>query len=180
MTFRRVSLTYVTKRFTISSNVLQEMALEKHATARSVQHQACAISPMSSTLPRAPALLGKDCIGMKARKLHDSAKEHVLCAWPRKKRWQKALGEHYRDCHAEVDSPSITFKIIEHQPDLLRLHIDEAILNRPYFPRPRKYRRLFSETTYWPRRSRGQYHEENNQAGIFSRPRDIRVLSQED
>ena len=38
---------------------------------------------------------------------------------------------------------------------------------RPYFPRPRKYRRLFSEPTYWPRRSRGQYGEGNNQAGIF-------------
>ena len=30
-------------------------------------------------------------------------------------------------------------------------------INRPYFSRPRKYRRLFSEPTYWPRRSRGQY-----------------------
>ena len=37
---------------------------------------------------------------------------------------------------------------------------------RPYFPRPRKYRRLFSEPIYWPRRSRSQYGEENNQ-GIF-------------
>ena len=40
-------------------------------------------------------------------------------------------------------------------------------INRPYFSRPRKYRRLFSEPTYWPRRSRGQYGEGNNQAGIF-------------
>ena len=40
-------------------------------------------------------------------------------------------------------------------------------INRPYFWRPRKYRRLFSEPTYWPRRSRGQYGEGNNQAGIF-------------
>ena len=40
-------------------------------------------------------------------------------------------------------------------------------LNRPYFLRPRKYRRLFSEPTYWPRRSRGQYGVENNQACIF-------------
>ena len=38
---------------------------------------------------------------------------------------------------------------------------------RPYFSKPRKYRRLFSEPTYWPRRSRGQYGEGNNQAGIF-------------
>ena len=40
-------------------------------------------------------------------------------------------------------------------------------LDRPYFSKPRKYRRLFSEPTYWPRRSRGQYGEGNNQAGIF-------------
>ena len=40
-------------------------------------------------------------------------------------------------------------------------------LNRPYFLRPRKYRRLVSEPTYWPRRSRGQYGERNNQDGIF-------------
>ena len=42
------------------------------------------------------------------------------------------------------------------------------LINRPYFPRPRKYGRLFSEPTYWPRCSRGQYGEANNQAGIFS------------
>ena len=42
------------------------------------------------------------------------------------------------------------------------------LINRPYFPRPREYGRLFSEPTYWPRCSRGQYGEANNQAGIFS------------
>ena len=41
------------------------------------------------------------------------------------------------------------------------------VVYRPYFPRPRKYRRLFSEPSYWPRRSRGQYGEGNIQAGIF-------------
>ena len=40
-------------------------------------------------------------------------------------------------------------------------------VSRPYFPRPRNSRRLFSEPTYWLRCSRGQYGEENNQAGIF-------------
>ena len=42
----------------------------------------------------------------------------------------------------------------------------EDNVNRAYFPRPRKCRRLFS-SPHWPRRSRGQYGEENNQAGIF-------------
>ena len=57
-------------------------------------------------------------------------------------------------------------------------------INRPYFSRPRKYRRLLSEPTYWPRRSRGQYGEGNNQAGIFEaeeggrrRPRKISSLT---
>ena len=41
-------------------------------------------------------------------------------------------------------------------------------VNRLYFP----YRRLFSEPTYCRlRRSRGQYGEENNQAGIFEADR---------
>ena len=42
-----------------------------------------------------------------------------------------------------------------------------TLLYRPYFSRPRKSRRLFSEPRYWPRRSRGQYVEGNNQACIF-------------
>ena len=51
----------------------------------------------------------------------------------------------------------------------LELHVCnfQVVVNRPYFSRPRKYRRLFSEPTYWPRRSRGQYGEGNNQAGTF-------------
>ena len=49
----------------------------------------------------------------------------------------------------------------------LRNSLPEHSIYRPYFSRPRKYRRLFSEPTYWPRRSRGQYGEGNNQAGIF-------------
>ena len=46
-------------------------------------------------------------------------------------------------------------------------HSKHVQIYRPYFPRSRKYRRLFSEPTYWLRRSRGQYGEESNQAGIF-------------
>ena len=49
----------------------------------------------------------------------------------------------------------------------ISLHQAVCYTHRPYFPRPRKYRWLFSEPTYWPRRSRGQYGEGNNQAGIF-------------
>ena len=80
---------------------------------------------MWSTLPRALYRSGNDYIGMTARKLHDRAREHMLSAW--KKDDKTALGEHYRDSRAKVEKPSITFQIFKHQPDLLRLHIEEAI-----------------------------------------------------
>ena len=78
------------------------------------------------------SLCGKDYIGMTARKLHDRAREHMLSA--RKKDDKTALGEHYRDCHAKVETPSINFQIIKHQPDLLRLHIEEAIAIQKFNP----------------------------------------------
>ena len=52
----------------------------------------------------------------------------------RKKDDKTALGEHYRDCHAKVEKPSINFQIIKHQPDLLRLHIEEAIAIQKFNP----------------------------------------------
>ena len=39
-----------------------------------------------------------------------------------------------RDCHAKVEKPSINFQIIKHQPDLLRLHIEEAIAIQKFNP----------------------------------------------
>ena len=78
------------------------------------------------------SLCGKDYIGMTARKLHDRAREHMLSA--RKKNDKTALGEHYRDCHAKVETPSMNFQIIKHQPDLLRLHIEEAIAIQKFNP----------------------------------------------
>ena len=52
----------------------------------------------------------------------------------RKKDDKTALGEHYRDCHAKVETPSINFQIIKHQPDLLRLHNEEAIAIQKFNP----------------------------------------------
>ena len=87
---------------------------------------------------------------MTTRKLHDRAREHVLSASKRNN--NTALGDHYRERHNEKEqqtkksskkskkssgnesdkikfkeSPKINFKTIKHQPDLLRLHIEEAI-----------------------------------------------------
>ena len=95
-------------------------------------------------------LSGEFYVGMTTRKLHDRAREHVLSA--RKRNNNTALGDHYRECHNEKEqpttksskkskkssgnesdkikfkeSPKINFKTIKHQPDLLRLHIEEAI-----------------------------------------------------
>ena len=60
----------------------------------------------------------------------DRAREHMLSA-RKKKDDITALGEHYRDCHAKVEKPSINFQIIKHQPDLLRLHIDSGSNSNP-------------------------------------------------
>ena len=96
-------------------------------------------------------LCGEFCVGMTTRKLHDQAREHVLSAnKPNNNTAQ--LGDHYRERHNEKEqptkksskkskkssrnesdkikfkeSPKINFKTIKHQPDLLRLHIEEAI-----------------------------------------------------
>ena len=51
--------------------------------------------------------------------------------------------------------------------EFMKMNSSLIILHRTYFPRLRKYQRLFSEPTYWHRRSWGQYGEGNNQAGIF-------------
>ena len=83
---------------------------------------------------------------MTTRKLHDRAREHVLSASKRNN--NTALGDHYRERHNEKEqqtkksskkskkssgneSDKMKFKespksTIKHQPDLLRLHIEEA------------------------------------------------------
>ena len=52
----------------------------------------------------------------------------------RKKDDKTALGEHYRDCHAKVEKPSINFQIIKHQADLLRFPFEEAIAIQMFYP----------------------------------------------
>ena len=79
---------------------------------------------------------------------------------------------HYSYSHANVHAVSILVstwsKTSRHTFfPINALSLATHHINTPHFPRPRKYRRLFSEPTYWPRRSRGQYGEEHNQAGIF-------------
>ena len=76
-------------------------------------------------------ICGDEYIGMTQRRLHDRAREHVHSA--KQKNNHTALGEHYRDHHPS-ESPSISFKIIKHEQDLLRLHIEEAMAIRKSNP----------------------------------------------
>ena len=74
-------------------------------------------------------LCNETYVGMTTRKLHDRAYEHLLSA--RKRTNKTAIGDHYRERHPEEKGkevkPSVTFKIIKHQRDLLRLHIEESM-----------------------------------------------------
>ena len=52
-----------------------------------------------------------------------------------------------------------------------------ASIKMYYTPRLRKYRPVFREPSYSPRRSRGEYGEGNTRP-VFPKPRGIRFLSQ--
>ena len=74
---------------------------------------------------------GSKYIGMTTRKLHDRIREHVLSA--KRGSEESAIGEHYKENHPGMQ-PNLTFTIIRHQRDELRLHIEEAMaikLNKP-------------------------------------------------
>ena len=86
---------------------------------------------------------GEFYVGMMTRKLHKRAGEHMLSASKRNN--NTALGDHYRERHNAKEqptkkssrndsdkikfkeSPKINLKTMKHQPDPLRLHIEEAI-----------------------------------------------------
>ena len=63
-------------------------------------------------------------VGMTTRQLHERAREHMTSA--RSHTAHSAFGDHYRHQHQNAH-PSITFRIIKHERDLLRLHIEEAM-----------------------------------------------------
>ena len=63
-------------------------------------------------------------IGQTTRRLHDRAHEHIAAV--KHKHRTSALGEHYIEQHPN-DDPAISFVILKHCKDVLRLHIEEAI-----------------------------------------------------
>ena len=108
-------------------------------------------------------------VGMTTWKLRDRAREHVLSASKRNN--NTALGDHYRERHNEKEqptkksskkskkssrnesdkikfkeSPNITFNTIKHQPDLLRLDIEEATAIKQLKPTSTADRRRWVRT----------------------------------
>ena len=70
---------------------------------------------------------------MTTRCLHEQAREHVAAAKQRSK--TSALGEHYWREHtaANGDIP-LSFEIVRHERNILRLHIEEALAILKYKP----------------------------------------------
>ena len=62
---------------------------------------------------------------MTARQLHARALEHLRAANGRKER--TAFGDHYRAVHEKKDKAKLFLKIVKHQHDDLRLHIEKAL-----------------------------------------------------
>ena len=108
-------------------------------------------------------LCGEFYVGMTTRKLHDPAREHVLSAGKRNN--NTAMGDHCRERHNEKEqptnksskkskkssgnesdkkkfkeSPKINLRTIKHQPDLLRLHIEEPIAVKQLKPTLNNFR----------------------------------------
>ena len=76
-------------------------------------------------------LCDDEYIGMTTRRLHDRARGHVRSA--NMKDDATDFSDHYCEHHKPC-SPRITFKILTHQPDLLRLHIEEALRIKQHRP----------------------------------------------
>ncbi len=115
-----------------------------HAPQRCCKSKCC---PAPTICQRTSVVYAGTCticqqtyVGMTTRKLHDRAREHVAAA--KQHMSSSAFGEHYKNDHPS-DVPAITFKIIEHQTDVLRLHIEEALaINRLKPPLNRRQEHL--------------------------------------
>ena len=93
---------------------------------RSKSCPAPAICQQSNIVYSATCLLcDKTYIGMTTRHLHDCAREHINKI--KNKDGGSALGQHYVTDHPDTKEPSITFKVLRKNRDLLRLHIEEAM-----------------------------------------------------
>ena len=125
---------------------IRDLTRHPDAAPDKICHSKCCPAPgicqRSNVVYEATCMLCEEFyVGMTTRKLHDRAREHVHSASQRNN--NTALGDHYRERHGEKEqedgtirgsskvkykeSPKIRFKIIQHHPDLLRLHIEEAI-----------------------------------------------------
>ena len=70
---------------------------------------------------------------MTTRRLHERAREHVAAAKQRSK--TSALGEHYwREYTTANGDIALSFEIVRHERNNLRLHIEEALAILKYKP----------------------------------------------
>lgn len=94
---------------------------------------ASGICQRTSVVYEATCLICKNSyIGLTTRKLHDRAREHSHAAT--NKLSTSAFGDHYREEHPK-QAAQLTFKIICHARDTLRLHIEEAMAIQSLKPR---------------------------------------------
>ena len=68
--------------------------------------------------------LQTDIHGTNNKTLHGRAHEHIAAV--KHKHRTSARGEHYMEQHP-INDPAISFVILKHCKDVLRLHIEEAI-----------------------------------------------------
>ena len=86
-------------------------------------------------------------IGMTARRLHDRALEHLPAI--KNGSSTSALGDHYAKKHEEKPA-SVTFSILKHvrSHDVLRLHIEEAIAIKKYYPELNRSQELMAQAFF--------------------------------
>ena len=107
---------------------LLNLAQERMPSQRPCRSSICpqpSICQRSSVVYEATCqLCGRSYIGMTSRRLHDRMREHMASA--RKKDEKTAFGVHYEAEHPK-QKPKISFSVLFHQRDELRLHVEEAM-----------------------------------------------------
>ena len=107
---------------------LRQMTRPKATTKKICKSKACpapGICQQSSVVYSAMCdLCGHSYVGMTTRRLHNRAQEHVRSA--KNHTTTSAFGEHYLSKHPN-QRPQISFKILRHEGNELRLRIEEAL-----------------------------------------------------
>ena len=115
----------VNSKGTTLRDVTKWPTTNRHSPCKNKDCPAPQICWKSSVIYRATCkICNQFYIGMTTRRLHDRAREHITSV--KQKTKPSAFGDHYKEIHAD-QKPRISFEIIGHASDGLRLHIEEAI-----------------------------------------------------